>query len=246
MIQVWGMTDVGLCRKENQDAYAFLEHPVTGHTICVVCDGMGGPAGGKMASRIAVDTFLAELEKVLTKGMTPQQLREASSYAVSLANKAIREAAKDTKEYANMGTTLVSAVTYPDGVAVINVGDSRAYHISQAGITRITKDHSLVESMVERGDITAEEARRHPNRNLITRALGPDALVECDGYLCELHVGEYLLLCTDGLIDTVTDQEMLFEVLHGDSPDTCLDRLLAISKSRGAPDNVTAVLMKNA
>ena len=70
--------------------------------------------------------------------------------------------------------------------------------------------------------------------------------MECDGYLCELHVGEYLLLCTDGLIDTVTDQEMLFEVLHGDSPDTCLDRLLAISKSRGAPDNVTAVLMKNA
>lgn len=120
------------------------------------------PPAGKMASRIAVDTFLAELEKVLTKGMTPQQLREASSYAVSLANKAIREAAKDTEEYANMGTTLVSAVTYPDGVAVINVGDSRAYHISQAGITRITKDHSLVESMVERGDITAEEARRHP------------------------------------------------------------------------------------
>ena len=197
-----------------------------------------------MASRIAVDTFLAELEKVLTKGMTPQQLREASSYAVSLANKAIREAAKDTEEYANMGTTLVSAVTYPDGVAVINVGDSRAYHISQAGITRITKDHSLVESMVERGDITAEEARRHPSRNLITRALGPDISADCDGYICPMQPGEYLLLCSDGLVNTVTDQEMLFEVIHGDGPDTCLDRLLAIARRQGAPDNVTAVLMR--
>lgn len=245
MIQVWGMTDVGLCRKENQDAYAFLEHPVTGHTICVVCDGMGGPAGGKMASRIAVDTFLAELEKVLTKGMTPQQLREASSYAVSLANKAIREAAKDTEEYANMGTTLVSAVTYPDGVAVINVGDSRAYHISPDGITRITRDHSLVENMVERGDITEEEARRHPNKNLITRALGPDENADCDGFICPLEKGDFVLLCSDGLVDTVTDQEMLYEVIHGGELDTCLDRLMEIAKSRGAADNVTVVLMQN-
>lgn len=243
MIQVWGMTDVGLCRKENQDAYAVREH--AGHTICVVCDGMGGPAGGRMASRIAVDTFVSSLEGVLTPEMRGEQLREASSWAAALANKAIREAAGATEEYANMGTTLVSAVTYDNGAAVINVGDSRAYHITPAGITRITKDHSLVESMVDRGDITAEEARRHPNRNLITRALGPDAEVQCDGYLCALLPGEYLLLCTDGLIDTVTDQEMLFEVIHGGEPDTCLDRLLELSKSRGAPDNVTAVLMKN-
>ena len=243
MIQGWGMTDVGLSRKENQDAYAVREH--AGHTICVVCDGMGGPAGGQMASRIAVDTFVSSLEGVLTPEMRGEQLREASSWAAALANKAIREAAGATEEYANMGTTLVSAVTYDDGAAVINVGDSRAYHITPAGITRITKDHSLVESMVDRGDITAEEARRHPNRNLITRALGPDAEVQRDGYLCALLPGEYLLLCTDGLIDTVTDQEMLFEVIHGGEPDTCLDRLLELSKSRGAPDNVTAVLMKN-
>ena len=244
MIQVWGMTDVGLCRKENQDAYAFLEHPVTGHTICVVCDGMGGPAGGKMASRIAVDTFLAELEKVLTKGMTPQQLREASSYAVALANRAVREAASTNPECRNMGTTLVAAVSYEGGTVISNVGDSRAYHITEGGIVRVTKDHSLVESMVDRGDITAEEARRHPNRNLITRALGPDISAVCDGYICPMAAGDFLLLCTDGLVDTVTDQEMLFEVIHGSDPDTCLGRLLEISKSRGAADNVTAVLMQ--
>ena len=142
-----------------------------------------------------------------------------------------------------MGTTLVSAVSYDCGAVITNVGDSRAYHITPEGITRVTKDHSLVESMVDRGDITEEEARRHPNRNLITRALGPDISAECDGYICPMAPGDYLLLCTDGLVDTVTDQEMLFEVIHGEGPDSCLDRLLAISKSRGASDNVTAVLM---
>ena len=143
-----------------------------------------------------------------------------------------------------MGTTLVSAISYDAGVVVTNVGDSRAYHISEDGITRITKDHSLVESMVDRGDITEEEARRHPSRNLITRALGPDISADCDGYICPMQPGEYLLLCSDGLVNTVTDQEMLFEVIHGDGPDTCLDRLLAIAKGQGAPDNVTAVLMR--
>lgn len=244
MMKLWGLTDTGLVRKDNQDAYAAKEHPASGHTVCVVCDGMGGTAGGRLASHIAVNTFVSELEKVLTPSMAPEQLREASSYAVALANKAVREAAEASEDYRSMGTTLVSAVSYAGGAVVSNVGDSRAYHITPAGITRVTKDHSLVESMVDRGDITAEEARRHPNRNLITRALGPDTTAACDGYICPMAAGEFLLLCTDGLVDTVTDQEMLFEVIHGDGPDTCLSRLLEISKSRGASDNVTAVLMQ--
>ena len=144
-----------------------------------------------------------------------------------------------------MGTTLVSAVSYDGGVVITNVGDSRAYHISKHHITRVTKDHSLVERMVDRGDITAEEARRHPSRNLITRALGPDADAQCDGYICPMEAGEYLLLCTDGLVNTVTDQEMLHEILHRASPEDCLAHLLEISRSQGAPDNVTAVLMRN-
>ena len=143
-----------------------------------------------------------------------------------------------------MGTTLVSAISYDAGVVVTNVGDSRAYHITEDGITRVTKDHSLVESMVDRGDITAEEARRHPSRNLISRALGPDISADCDGFLCPMEPGEYLLLCTDGLVNTVTDQEMLFEVIHGGATDTCLDRMLEIAKRQGAPDNVTAVLLR--
>ena len=244
MMEVWSMTDVGLVRKENQDACAVCQHEESGHTLCVVCDGMGGAAGGKLASRIAVDTFMTEMQKVLRRDMTPEQLREASSYAVVLANRAIRDAADASVDCRGMGTTLVSAVSYDGGAVLSNVGDSRAYHITADGIQRVTKDHSLVESMVDRGDITAEEARHHPNRNLITRALGPDMSALSDEYICPLKPGDFLLLCSDGLVDTVTDQEMLFEVIHGDDLNTCLDRLLAISKSHGASDNVTAVLMK--
>ena len=205
MIRVQGITDVGLVRKENQDAYAVREEMASGHTVCVVCDGMGGAAGGKLASRIAVTTY---------------------------------------PEYSGMGTTLVSAVVYEGGAVITNVGDSRAYHIAGGEITRVTRDHSLVQSMVERGDITAEEARRHPNRNLITRALGPDIDAECDGYICPLAAGEFLLLCSDGLVNTVTDQEMLSEILRGQGLEQSLKRLLQIAREHGAPDNVTAVLLE--
>ena len=243
-MNAWGITDIGLVRKENQDSYAIQEMP-SQHLVCVVCDGMGGAAGGQVASRIAVSMYISELQKVLTAEMTPEQIREASSYAVSLANEAIRSAASEQEEYQNMGTTLVAAVAYQGGMVVSNVGDSRAYHISKNGITRVTKDHSLVECMVDQGTITAEEARRHPSRNLITRALGPDSDAKCDGYICEMEAGDFLLLCTDGLVDTVSDQEILFEVVHGAGMDDCLDRLLEISKQHGAPDNVTAVLVQN-
>ena len=163
---------------------------------------------------------------------------------MALANAAIRDTAGQSPQYSGMGTTLVSAVIREGEAVVSNVGDSRAYHISQDGIRRITKDHSLVERMVDRGDITAEEARRHPNRNLITRALGPDVELECDGYVCPLQTGDFLLLCSDGLVNTAADQEMLFEVLHGDSLESSLEHLLAIAKRQGAPDNVTAVLAR--
>lgn len=241
MMNIWSMTDTGLVRKENQDAYAVKT--VYGHTICVVCDGMGGAAGGQLASRIAVDTFSAEMEKRLTPEAKPDRLREISVVAVALANRAVREAAKTSEEYRNMGTTLVSAVSFDGGVVIANVGDSRAYHINKERIRQVTRDHSLVEHMVERGDITAEEARRHPNRNLITRALGPDVDTECDCYTCQLLPGEFLLLCSDGLVNTVTDQEIMDEVLQGDV-NTCMERLLAIAKRRGASDNLTVVLAK--
>ena len=240
MIKTWAITDVGLVRKENQDTYRIARNG----GVCVVCDGMGGAAGGRIASTLAAETYVAELDKVLKPDMTPEQLREASSYAVAMANQAVENRAMEDAELSNMGTTLVSAIAYEGGTVVTNIGDSRAYYITEAGITRITKDHSLVESMVDHGDITADEARHHPNRNLITRALGRDTNAACDGYIRPMEKGDYILLCTDGLVNTVTDQELLFEIIHGQGEDTCLSRLMEIAKSQGAPDNVTAVLMR--
>ena len=129
-------------------------------------------------------------------------------------------------------------------IHLVNVGDSRAYYVTETEIIRVTKDHSLVETMVDHGDITADEARHHPSRNLITRALGRDTNAACDSFIRPMESGSYILLCTDGLVNTVTDQEMLFEIIHGDNQETCLKRLLEIAKNQGAPDNVTAVLMQ--
>ena len=238
----WGITDTGLVRRENQDAYATAV--IADCTIAVVCDGMGGTNGGHTASTIAVDTLLQELQTAITPSMDRPHVKSAVLDGISQANLAIRARASEDESLSHMGTTLVCAVCRDAEAMVFNIGDSRCYLISDDGIRQITRDHSVVENMVERGDITPAQARRHPRRNLITRALGPDAEVEADSFRVTWKQGDFLLLCTDGLVNTVTDQEMLFEVLHGAGVDTCLDRLLAISKSHGASDNVTAVLMK--
>ena len=235
----WEITDTGLIRHENQDAFGFAQLS-GGYAVAVVCDGMGGVAGGSIASTVAVETFIRTLTETVHSGHTDRAVQEA----VTAANAAIRQRAAGHPELKSMGTTLVSALVKCDKVLISNVGDSRAYLAGADGLRQISRDHSLVESMVERGDITEEEARRHPNRNLITRALGTDETVESDGYRTTLSEGEYLLLCTDGLTITVTDQEMLFEILHGGDEESCLSRLLAIAKEHGAPDNVTAVLMR--
>lgn len=244
-MRIWGATDPGLVRRENQDAYLIRERTASGHAACVVCDGMGGPAGGRLASSVAVRTYLEELEARLEMGMSPDAVASASAAAVSLANRAVRAAAAVNEGCQDMGTTLVAAVGWGGGAVVTNVGDSRAYYITRDGIRGITRDHSVVQDMVERGEITPEEARRHPKRNLITRALGPDEDPRCDNYLCPMGPGARLLLCTDGLTGPVSEQEILFEIIHGAGGGASLRRLVEIARERGAPDNVTAVLMED-
>ena len=243
-MNVWGVTDIGLVRRQNQDAYGVDSNEETGQVICVVCDGMGGPVGGDVASHIAVDAFLHAVKSNLRPEMGPEQIQEISSFAASLANTAIRQEVQVRSEYRGMGTTLVAAVSYAQGVVVSNVGDSRAYLIQKDSIRRVSKDHSLVERLVDLGDITEAEARTHPKRNYITRALGPEESTLCDGFIVPMETGDFILLCTDGLVETVTDQEMYDEVRAATDMDQCLQRLLEISKGNGAADNVTAVLMQ--
>ena len=242
-MRIWGITDTGLVRRENQDAYATAV--AADCTVAVVCDGMGGTNGGHAASSIAVDTLLHELQAVLKPAMGWPQINEAVLHAIDQANLAIRARAQEDESLSHMGTTLVCAVCRDTEAEVFNVGDSRGYLLNETGIRQITRDHSVVENMVERGDITPAQARRHPRRNLITRALGPDERVEADSFRVPWQQGDFLLLCTDGLVNTVTDQEMLFEVMHESDLDGCLDRLMALAKAQGAPDNVTVVLLQN-
>ncbi len=242
-MRTWGMTDMGLVRYENQDAYAI--RMMAGYTVAVVCDGMGGTKGGRRASALAVETFQREMEKSLKEGMSSQQITQVIGYSVALANDEIHKNAQEDPALQRMGTTLVAAVSAGDGLVISNVGDSRAYHISRNGIRQITRDHSVVENLVESGNLSPEAAKRHPQRNLITRALGPESSVQADNFDVPWKQGEFVLLCSDGLVNTVSDQEILFEVIHNGEPDTCLERLLALSKQRGAPDNVTAVLLMN-
>jgi protein phosphatase len=128
-------------------------------------------------------------------------------------------------------------------VTAVNVGDSRVYRINEEGITQITKDHSVVQLMVDRNEMTPEQAKTYPGKNLITRAIGTESMVTCDIFNVKLQKGDRLLVCTDGLSNLLSDQEMLFEVLHGGELADCCQRLLDIALKRGAPDNVTSILV---
>ena len=242
-MKVCGKTDVGLRRHENQDSFAVEQGEKL--LIAVVCDGMGGAEGGQIASSLAVETFMKEIRALLRADMTAGQLRELASFCVAKANTAVYQRALQEPAYQGMGTTLVSAVAGERDAVICNIGDSRAYLIHNGEMMRITHDHSVVQTLVENGDITAEEARTHPNRNLITRALGPDETTLCDAFDVSFAHGDKILLCTDGLVVTATDEEICRIVCADKRAEEKLDDLIALAKAQGAPDNVTAVLIEH-
>ena len=240
-MQIWGLTDPGNIRSQNQDAYNIVEF---GHdrALMIVCDGMGGAKSGNVASSMAAEAFVAEVRRSQRLALSVERVKQILLGALELANKAVYEHAKLGDEYSGMGTTLVAAFLLKNTAVVINVGDSRAYHFSAQGVHQVTRDHSIVELMVQRGELTPEQAKTYPGKNLITRAVGTEPEVEGDLYVQELHKDDCLLLCSDGLSNEMDDQEILFEVVHGMKKSTCCERLLSIAKNRGVPDNVTVVL----
>ena len=240
MIHAWGLTDKGAVRTQNQDGF-YLDVPSERLAVGVVCDGMGGARAGNIASLVAVETFVDAL-KAAPQG--EEQPAAVLSRAAEAANAAVFHRAATDPDCRGMGTTMVAVLVVEGTAYLLNIGDSRAYHINADGIARLTRDHSVVEDMVARGDITPEQARTHPRKNLITRALGAEERIRADLYEKELAGGDFLLLCSDGLSNILSDQELLYEVVHGGDPDSCCQRLLDITISRGAPDNVTAVLFQ--
>ncbi len=211
--------------------------------LCVVCDGMGGAKSGNVASTLAVDVFVQEVKRSYVPGMSQGEIDQMLEGAVKLSNFTVFDQAQQFEEFNGMGTTLVAVLVQNRQVTVVNVGDSRAYLVNKLGIRRLTTDHSLVQLMVERGELTPEMARTYPGKNYITRAIGTEGVVLCDITHLDVERGDSLLLCSDGLSNIMDDQEILFEVVHGVNKQYCCQRLLDIAKNRGAPDNVTSVLV---
>ena len=242
-MQSWGLTDPGCVRSQNQDAFQ-IEQLDRNSILCVLCDGMGGARSGNVASTLATEVFVEEIRRVWSSGMDADKLDQMLQGAVKLANFTVFDQAQQFEEFNGMGTTLVAVLVHGRSATVVNVGDSRAYRVNRDGIRRLTTDHSLVQMMVERGDLTPEQARTYPGKNYITRAIGTEPVVQCDIFHLDVERGDCLLLCSDGLSNIMDDQEILFEVVHGVNKQYCCQRLLDIAKNRGAPDNVTSILVQ--
>jgi len=238
------ITDVGKVRSENQDCVRFIQNAVPSYAVLALCDGMGGARAGSVASEIALTSFTTQVAEHLSDKKNKENISETLCNAATLANDRVFERGNVDKTCEGMGTTLVAAVVKGKECCVANVGDSRAYLISDGEITQITRDHSFVEEMIGKGTITREQARNHPKKNIITRALGAEKAVVCDTFPIDLKKNDLLLLCSDGLSNTLTDEEILNIVRNKSNLTDIGKELLDMALSRGAPDNVTVGLLR--
>lgn len=236
-MDVASRTDVGLRRKRNED---FLTVRGTPHgLLLVVCDGMGGHAGGELASRLAAEAFA---DCVAEESGTP---RELLALAAEVANRAVMAYADEHPEFAGMGTTLVAALVSGGRATVANVGDSRAYLFHDGYLRRITTDHSLVAAMVERHEITEAEAERHPQRNVITRSLGGDRGSQADLFEVPIVDGDLLLLASDGLHGMIGDVEIARLCASEPNAARVCDALVQRALAAGGDDNVTVIAARS-
>jgi serine/threonine protein phosphatase PrpC len=231
IVEEHGLTDVGRQRKTNEDSY------VESSPIFAVADGMGGARAGEVASRIAVEAFEEDRDH--------HESHEAQLAAIACtANRRIHDLAREDESRAGMGTTLTALMVGESEVAIGHVGDSRAYRFREEALERLTTDHSLVEEMVRKGQISPEEAEVHPQRSIITRALGPEPDVDVETFTTPGRGGDVYLICSDGLTGMVPERQMK-EVLH--ARETLADvaqELVNLANANGGRDNITVVLFR--
>ena len=240
-MEVFTKTDIGLVRKENQDSSAYSV--ISSDCVwAVVCDGMGGAQGGKTASSVAVQYITELIEREYKNDMDDEALADMLTGAVAGANLTVYKMAMDDPDLAGMGTTCDLVFVRGNIAHVVHVGDSRTYSIRDGKILQITEDHSLVQEMVRRGEITAEQAMKHPNKNLITRALGVAHDVRIDYIEAEFSKGDTLLICSDGLSNFVSRADMVKTVSECKG-DILIDTLVEIAKRHGGHDNITVTVI---
>lgn len=244
-MKYFGKTDKGILRADNQDRFSFRRIDSRNCLIVSLCDGIGGAAAGGFAAELGCSSFIETvLARLTSRTDKNPDVAAALRRGCEEANRTVYSYALIDPACEGMGSTLVGAVIEDGGRAVIaNIGDSRCYHVSRKGasIRRITSDHSLVESFVRAGILTEAEARVHPKKNIITRALGSEMTVECDVFEQQLHRGDMLIFCSDGLSDCVEDAEIRDVCLKGREPAEVCRVLIEMTLERGAADNVTVV-----
>lgn len=221
-------TDIGHVREGNEDTYLVMD------PLFVVADGMGGHRGGEVASRLAVETMEHLFER--GEGTLAELVQEA--------NRAVFERSMLDRAVAGMGTTLTAALVEGDTIHLAHVGDSRAYLLRDGTLRQITDDHTLVHRMVQDGELTPAQARTHPHRSILTRSIGVDMLVEVDDLTFPIHVGDRLLLCSDGLTDMLDDPQIERILQDAPTPRTAVQRLVHEANQAGGVDNITALLIQ--
>lgn len=237
-----GKTDKGLVRQYNEDAFEFGTFD-DGVKWSIVCDGMGGIHGGKIASTMATDMIAEKIKKCYSKSMPVSSLENLLLSAIATANVAVYDRGSVDEDLRGMGTTVVAAVIKNNEACIAHAGDSRAYKISDGKIEQITKDHSLVQEMLDSGQITKEEFDSTPIKNIITRALGIGEEIDIDFDFVCINEGEALILCSDGLSGLVSDNQILDIYMNNDF--ACLaDKYIDLANSNGGRDNITVVIMK--
>ncbi len=243
MLKILGDTNIGKVRSTNQDALRFGTFG-DGNGWALVCDGMGGPQGGNIASELAVNAITRQFESAFSGKISESSIKNIFESALNAANMIIYEQAQSDSSLSGMGTTAVAAVVFDDKVFIANVGDSRAYIIPDGSkIEQLTVDHSVVQILIQRGEITPEQAATHPQRHYITNALGIHSSLSFDFNECLFGRGDVLLLCSDGLYNHLTDDlEML---VRSAAKDGSVDSLIKAANDMGGTDNITAVLIVN-
>ncbi len=238
-MKIVAKTDRGIVRESNQDAYAVGELP-NEVVWAVVCDGMGGASGGDIASKLAVKVISEKITSCYNHKMRDSSIKNLLDSAITAANIEVYDMADARPELQGMGTTVVCAIVRDSDVYIAHAGDSRAYLINKDGIRQLTVDHSYVQDLVNKGEITADEAQVHPNKNYITRAVGVDKRIDADFEQFTLNEEETLILCTDGLTNYVSTDDIYNEISDGQYY-AFADRLVKKANSNGGGDNITVV-----
>lgn len=241
VIKTFSITDKGKVRKVNQDCVYTSEKPVGSlPNLFIVADGMGGHKAGDYASKYTVETMIEEIMYSTGEDCSPSGLLDR---AVQAANEHIRQKAEADENLAGMGTTVVAATCIKDCLEVANVGDSRLYLVNDT-IRQITEDHSLVEEMIRMGGIGREEARNHPDKNIITRAVGAGEFVEADFFRITLKPGDLVLMCSDGLTNMLEDSTIKKILDDNTRLQDKAEELVRAANENGGKDNISVILME--